>query len=87
MATRIFSQYFTPKNQNNLFLAKTIYIRKNVFRAKRQENDNPVTVVPMAKVMERCVQHIFNAFEGFYFSFPECLIYIIGIYNISAIPL
>ena len=46
-----------------------------------------IQLVPVAKVMERCVQDIFNKFEGFYFRFPECLICIIGICNISAIPL
>ena len=46
-----------------------------------------IQLVPVSKVMERCVQDIFNKFEGFYFRFQECLIYVIGIYNISAIPL
>ena len=46
-----------------------------------------IQLVPVAKVMERCVHDIINKFEGFYFRFPECLICIIGIYNISATPL
>ena len=46
-----------------------------------------IQLVPVVKFMERCVQDIFNKFEGFYFRFPECLFCIIGIYNILAIPL
>ena len=84
MPTGFFSQYFISENPKKIVWLKR-YTFAKIF-SEIKDKKTIIQLVRVAKVVERCVQDIFDKFEGFYFRFPECLICIIGIYNILAIP-